>query len=190
MKLKVLLSELNPKEVTGSLDMDIHAVHGDSRRVRKGDLFVAIQGDKADGRQFIGEAIQAGAVAVVSNENIESFPSVTQIKVSDSRIALAKLASKFHGHPSQQLKVVGITGTNGKTTTSYLVAAILEAAAMRTGVIGTLAYRIGNRELPAPNTTPGADQLHELFAQMLHAEMKAVVMGAKCIRTLRSTQVG
>jgi UDP-N-acetylmuramoyl-L-alanyl-D-glutamate--2,6-diaminopimelate ligase len=176
MKLKALIADLSSREVHGNLDIEIHGVHSDSRRVKKGDLFVAVRGEKADGHEFIGEAVGAGAAAVICDEIVGTFPAITQIKVPDGRIALAKIASKWYEQPSHKLTVVGVTGTNGKTTTSYLIAAILEAAGMPSGVIGTLAYRIGNRELPAPNTTPGADQLQELFAQMLHANLKAVVL--------------
>lgn len=176
MKLKALLADIPHGDVSGDLDVDIHGVHSDSRRIKKGDLFIAIRGEKSDGHQFIEDAVKAGAAAIVVDEKSSSFHGVAKIQVSDCRLVLAKLAAKFYGHPSRQLKVVGITGTNGKTTTTYLVSGILEAAGLKTGIIGTITYKIGNRELPAPNTTPGADQLQELFTQMLHANLKAVVM--------------
>lgn len=177
MKLRALLTDLVILEAIGSLDVEVSGIHGDSRRVRKGDIFVAIRGEKLDGHNFIGEAIGAGACVVVGEHIVvDSLLSVTQIRVADGRVALAHLATNFYGRPSESLRVIGITGTNGKTTTSYLLASILEMAGTPTGMVGTIVYRIGNRELPAPNTTPPADDLQELLAQMLHAGMKAVVM--------------
>jgi UDP-N-acetylmuramoyl-L-alanyl-D-glutamate--2,6-diaminopimelate ligase len=176
MKLKVLLEKLETREIVGSVDVEVNTVHGDSRRLRKGDAFVALRGDKVDGHDFVDEAVGAGVSVIVCEEIVGTFPSVTQVRVSDCRVALAHLAAKIHGFPSEALKLIGITGTNGKTTTSYLIAAILEAAHLSTGVIGTLAYKIGNRELPAHNTTPPADELQEMFAQVLHGGGKAVVM--------------
>lgn len=175
-RLKQLLADLPVLELTGLADPEVVGVHSDSRRVRKGDVYVAIRGEKADGHQFIGEAVGAGASVIICEEMVGSFPSVTQVRVADTAWMLAQLAHRFHGRPSESLCTIGITGTNGKTTTSYIIASILEAAGMPTGVIGTLAYRIGNRTLPAPNTTPAAPELQELLGQMLHAGMKAVVM--------------
>jgi len=176
MKLKQLLSFLQVREVSGEADVEISGVHADSRRIKKGDLFVALRGEKTDGHDHVGEAVSNGAAAIVCERSMGAVSSVAQIRVADTRVALASLASAFHGKPSSQMKVIGITGTNGKTTTSYLIAGILEAAGLATGVIGTVAYRIGQRELPAPNTTPIADDLQELLAKMLQAGMKAVVM--------------
>jgi len=176
MKLRTLLEGLAVLEIVGGVDVDVGGVQGDSRRVRKGDVFVALRGEKVDGHEFIGEAVGAGVSVVVCEEIVGTFPSLTQVRVADSRAALARLASRFHDNPSEGIKVIGITGTNGKTTTSYLIASILETAGLPTGVIGTIAYRIGNRELPAPNTTPPADELQGLLAQMVHAGMQALVM--------------
>jgi UDP-N-acetylmuramoyl-L-alanyl-D-glutamate--2,6-diaminopimelate ligase len=176
MKLKALLLDLAVEETLGNPDLEVTGIHADSRRVHKNDIFVAVRGEKLNGHDFIGEAVGSGASAVVCEEIVGTFPSVVQIRVADSRIAIAHLANRFHGKPSESMRVIGITGTNGKTTTSYLIAAILEAAKIPTGIIGTLAYRIGNRELPAPNTTPPADELQSVLARMVQAEMKAVVM--------------
>lgn len=176
MKLKVLLGNLELLETQGSVEAEVGGIHSDSRRVRQGDLFVAVRGEKLDGHEFIGDAVEAGASVVVCERILGAFPGVTQVRVADARRALAQLAGRFHGAPSEGMRVIGITGTNGKTTTSWLLASILEAVGMPTGVVGTIAYRIGSRELPAPNTTPPADDLQELLAQMLHSGMKAVVM--------------
>lgn len=176
MKLKNLLTDVAVLETIGNLDVEVNGVRGDSRRIRKGDVFVAVRGEQLDGHHFIEDAIHAGASAVICERMIHSFPSITRVRVGNGPVALAGLSSNFHGTPSKNLKVIGITGTNGKTTTSYLLASILEAAGLSTGIIGTIAYRMGNRELPAPNTTPPADDLQELMAQMLCAGMKAIVM--------------
>lgn len=176
MKLKMLLVDFSPLQVTGDLDVEISGVHADSRRIKKGGLFVAIRGDQSDGHDFISEAVSAGAGAVICEEVVINSSSVTQIVVKDAQIALAHVASRFHGNPSEKLKVVGVTGTNGKTTTTYLIASIFENANCPTGVLGTLAYRIGHREIPASHTTPPADEMQHLMAQMVNAGCKAAVM--------------
>ena len=176
MKLKNLIADIDTLKIVGSLDVEVAGIHCDSQRIHKKDIFVAVRGEKVDGHQFIREAVASGASVVVCEEMIGVFPSITQVQVTNCRAALARLAAKFYGRPSEKMRLIGITCTNGKTTTSYLVAAILEAGGIPTGIIGTLAYRFGNRELPAPNTTPPADELQEILAQMLHAGMKAVAM--------------
>ncbi len=149
MKLKALLTDLPGMEISGGTEMEIHGVHCDSRKVRKGDVFVAIPGEKMDGHDCIADAVTAGAAAVVCEKPGNAFPSVTRIRVADSRGMLAHLSSRFHGRPSERLKMVGITGTNGKTTTSYLIASILEEGKIPAGVFATLAYRVGGRCRPS-----------------------------------------
>jgi UDP-N-acetylmuramoyl-L-alanyl-D-glutamate--2,6-diaminopimelate ligase len=176
VKLRELLSAVAPLEVAGDPEAEILGVRADSRRVRKGDLFVAARGDCADGHEFIPEAVAAGAVAVVCERRGAAPQGAAVVRVADSRLALARLAAAFHGHPSSRLRMVGITGTNGKTTTSLLVASILEAAGLPAGVIGTLCVRFGDREIPAANTTPPADDLQDALARMVQAGMKAAAM--------------
>lgn len=176
MKLKALLKGVPVVEMRGPGEAEVGGVQCDSRRVRAGDLFVALKGEKADGHDFIGEVAAAGATAVMVERILGSFPSLTQIRVEDAHFALPRIAANFHGHPSEHLRVVGVTGTNGKTTTTYLIAAILAKSGIPSGVIGTLGYQVGDRRLPALNTTPAASELQELLAQMLHGGMKAAVM--------------
>lgn len=176
MNLRELLGAISPLETSGDTGADVLGVRGDSRRVRRGDLFVATRGAAADGHDYIADAVAAGAVAVVCEKRGAAPPGVAVIRVANSRRALARLADAFHGKPSTRLKMIGITGTNGKTTTSLLLASALEAAGIPTGVIGTLAVRFGNREIPAANTTPPADDLHDLLGQMVQAGIKAAVM--------------
>jgi UDP-N-acetylmuramoyl-L-alanyl-D-glutamate--2,6-diaminopimelate ligase len=148
----------------------------DSRHVRPGAIFVALRGLKADGAAFVPQAVAAGASAVVAEQDAAAKVSVPWIVVSDARHALALLAAEFHAHPSRTMKVVGITGTNGKTTTGYLVSAIFEDAGTRCGLIGTVTYRIGDREFEATRTTPEAPELQELMRQMVTAGCGACVM--------------
>ena len=159
-------------------DRDVAAVSHDSRTIVPGSLFVAVRGFHSDGHQFIPQALARGAVAVVAEET--AAPAVTGtapvIAVPDSRAALAKLATVFYGDPSKRLKLIGITGTKGKTTTSYLVRSLLEADGHQTGLIGTIDYRIGSKVYPAPNTTPESLELQRLLAEMVDARVGYCVM--------------
>jgi UDP-N-acetylmuramoyl-L-alanyl-D-glutamate--2,6-diaminopimelate ligase len=159
----------------GALDVPCHGVTHDSRQVKPGWVFVALRGLKADGVEFAPQAIAAGAAAVVA-ERAPAASDVPWVVVKDARLALAWLAAEFFGHPSRQMLVVGITGTNGKTTTSYLVRAIFEAAGIRCGVMGTVSYRIGDREFAATRTTPEAPELQGYMREMVDAECGGCVM--------------
>ncbi len=147
----------------------ISAVVQDSRAAGPGSLFVALRGNRVDGHRFLPQVIRQGAAAVVVEED---FPAadrgdVAVIKVADTRKALAALAVKFYGDPSRRLKLVGITGTKGKTTTSYLVKSVIEAAGRRSGLIGTIEYRVGDRVVAAPNTTPESLDIQALLNGMI-----------------------
>jgi UDP-N-acetylmuramoyl-L-alanyl-D-glutamate--2,6-diaminopimelate ligase len=144
----------------------LEIVH-DSRKAKPGSLFVAVRGFHSDGHQFIQDAVQQGAAAVIAESWKGPQTDTPVILVPDSRVALARLADAFYGHPSRRLKLIGITGTNGKTTTSYLVKSIIEAAGHVSGLIGTIDYRIGDRVYPAPNTTPESLDLQRLLAEMV-----------------------
>jgi len=150
----------------------------DSRKASPGAVFVAVRGFHSDGHQFIPQAVRQGAAAVVSEENvrIEALPDTPVIRVPDSRRALARLASRFYEYPSRRLALAGITGTNGKTTTSYLVRSIIEAAGHTAGLIGTIDYRIGKTVYPAPNTTPESLDLQRLLAEMAGRGARYCVM--------------
>ena len=159
----------------GALDVECTGVTHDSRRVTPGTMFVALRGHKADGAAFIPQAIASGAAAVVT-EGTAAGAARPMIRVKDARLALALLAAEFHAHPSRAMRVVGVTGTNGKTTTSYLTSAIFEAAGVRTGLMGTVTYRIGEREVAATRTTPEAPDVQALLRQMVGAGCGACVM--------------
>jgi UDP-N-acetylmuramoyl-L-alanyl-D-glutamate--2,6-diaminopimelate ligase len=150
----------------------------DSRKASPGAVFVAVRGFHSDGHQFISQAVQQGAAAVVAEEHarLDAFSDALVIRVPDSRRALALLAARFYDYPSRRLALAGITGTNGKTTTSYLVRSIIEAAGSTAGLIGTIDYRIGDTIYPAQNTTPESLDLQKLLAEMVQRGAKYCVM--------------
>jgi UDP-N-acetylmuramoyl-L-alanyl-D-glutamate--2,6-diaminopimelate ligase len=173
--VRTLLAALPDKRVIGATPARVSGLADDSRRVQPGDCFVAIPGFKVDARQFVTEAVARGATLVVT-EGDAVDERVAQVLVPSARAALARLADAFYGHPSRHLTVVGITGTNGKTTTSYLVEALLQSRGLRTGVIGTIQYVIGPERRPASQTTPDALALQSLLAQMLAQGVRGVAM--------------
>ncbi len=154
----------------------ISAVAYDSRRVVAGSVFVALKGMRADGGAFAEQASQRGAVAIVSESPRPAPVSVPWITVRDARLALALLADRFFDHPSRRMPVIGVTGTNGKTTTSYLLASILDAGGLRAGMLGTVAYRIGGEDREASRTTPEAPDVQQLLSEMLEQGCKSAVM--------------
>jgi UDP-N-acetylmuramoyl-L-alanyl-D-glutamate--2,6-diaminopimelate ligase len=152
-------------------DLEIAEVAYDSRKVRPGTLFVAIRGEKTDGNKFVSDAMARGAAAIVSEQTRpETLPAeVPWIKVPDARKALAGVAANYFGHPAEVLKLVGVTGTNGKTTTSYLVDSILRAAGCEVGLFGTIAYRLVRETRPATHTTPESLDLQSFLADVVRA---------------------
>lgn len=148
----------------------------DSRRVARGDVFVGFQGEHADGSTFASQAIALGAIAIVADRPAPGPVAVPWVSVPDGRLALAILSAAFHDHPSRALRVTGITGTNGKTTTSYLVRAIHERAGYSCGLIGTVQYAVGDVLRDAPRTTPEALDLQQLLKEMVTAGARACVM--------------
>ena len=170
-----LTGQVEIVEQRGGLDRPVTAVTDDSRAVAAGSLFVAVKGERVDGHEFVGQAVQAGAAAVVAQGAVETG-SLPLVRVADSRKALGLLGSRFYGDPSAQLAMIGVTGTNGKTTTTYLCKALLEGIGRRVGLIGTVAYQIGSETIPASHTTPGALELQGLLARMIQAGMNSVVM--------------
>jgi UDP-N-acetylmuramoyl-L-alanyl-D-glutamate--2,6-diaminopimelate ligase len=175
MQLSLLIKRLGGVVVQGSIDREISAICYDSRRVGPGSLFVAVRGKNSDGHSFINQAIEKGAIAVISEE--PGLPGrTTSIVVKDSRKALAQVAATFYHDPSRKLRVIGVTGTNGKTTTAFLVKHLLVRAGQSTGLIGTVQYEIGERLLPAPRTTPESLDLQELLKQCVDAGCRNLVM--------------
>jgi UDP-N-acetylmuramoyl-L-alanyl-D-glutamate--2,6-diaminopimelate ligase len=156
--------------------IEIHGLAYDSRQVKPGDVFIALKGLKAAGTDFAVDAIRRGAVAVVADRPADTEPTVPWVVVPDARAAMAALAADFYGHPSRSMQVVGITGTNGKTTTAYLLRAVFESAGKKCGLLGTVTYSVGDVELPASRTTPEAPDVQRMFRQMVDAGCGACVM--------------
>ncbi|MEN7972649.1 MAG: UDP-N-acetylmuramoyl-L-alanyl-D-glutamate--2,6-diaminopimelate ligase [Verrucomicrobiota bacterium] len=176
MKLEELLQSVETLEVKGSSDIEITEIAYDSRRVVPGGLFVAVRGHKADGAHYVSEALSSGAVAVVSENGLELGTAAVHIRVPCARRALAEIANAYHGDLSRRMKVVGVTGTNGKTTTTHMIRDVLRDGGFLPGLLGTVTYDVGGHALPAPRTTPEALDLHSLFRQMYDAGCDSVVM--------------
>jgi UDP-N-acetylmuramoyl-L-alanyl-D-glutamate--2,6-diaminopimelate ligase len=176
MQLKELLKQLQVERVEGPLDREIAGIVYDSRRVTPGMVFVAIPGSNTDGHDFINTAISRGAAAIICERNGFSSPRATKVKVPDTRWALARAAASFYQHPSTKLQVIGVTGTNGKTTVAFMIKELLEAAGTRTGLLGTVRYEIGDRVIPAARTTPESLDTQQMMAQMVASGCKACVM--------------
>lgn len=175
MQLKTLIAAITPRQILGSVDREVEGIAYDSRRVQKNSLFVALRGEKSDGHQFIDQAIDRGATVIVT-EREEKYARATSVVVEDTRPALADLATVFYERPARRLKLAGVTGTNGKTTTTFLIKHICEKAGMRCGLIGTVRYEIGERILPAVRTTPESLEVQELLSQISAAGCKAAAM--------------
>jgi UDP-N-acetylmuramoyl-L-alanyl-D-glutamate--2,6-diaminopimelate ligase len=156
-------------------DIEISSVYYRAQEMTHGGLFVAIKGFKADGHDFIDQAIEKGASVIVSQRPL-SMTNVVNIVVKDSRKALAQLSSRFYGNPSEKLVIIGITGTNGKTTTSYLIESILNEAGLKVGVIGTINYRFAKKIFTNPVTTPESLDLQRILAEMISEGISHVVM--------------
>ncbi|HEX7284575.1 MAG TPA: UDP-N-acetylmuramoyl-L-alanyl-D-glutamate--2,6-diaminopimelate ligase [Candidatus Angelobacter sp.] len=152
------------------LDSEICGLHYDSRRIQPGFLFVAMRGEAADGNRYIETALKNGAVAVVTDSALEpARAGVAWAVVEHGRRALAQLAANFYGRPAEQLKITGITGTNGKTTTTFLTEAILNFSGNKTALVGTIEYHVAGKVLPAPHTTPESLELSQIFSEALAA---------------------
>ena len=175
MQLKILAAAISPRHVAGPLDRVVEGIAYDSRRVQRNFLFVALRGEKSDGHQFIEQAIEKGASVIVTEQEVQQARA-TCIVVENTRHALADLGAAFYGRPMRRLKLAAVTGTNGKTTTTFLLKHICEKAGLRCGLLGTVRYEIGDRVLPAVRTTPESLDIQELLAQIAEAGCKAVAM--------------
>ena len=175
-ELKKLLERLEYECIQGNTDISISELVYDSRKAAKDDLFVCIKGTVVDGHEFIEEVAAKGGSVVVVQEEVKAPEGVTVIKVADTRYALAMLSAAFFDYPAETLKVIGITGTKGKTTTTYMVKSILEAAGYKVGLIGTIEAIIGEETIPASNTTPESYIIQNYFRKMLDAGCDCCVM--------------
>ena len=163
-------------------DLDVPRLQYDSRKVERGDCFVALRGSGTDGHQFVGTAVERGAKVVVMEDD-QALPdaycmhrSIVKIVVRDSRKTLALMAANYFAHPSASMTMVGVTGTNGKTTTTHIIKGILEEAGQRVGLVGTIEYRIGGEVIPATHTTPESLELNDLLSRMRSAGCESVSM--------------
>lgn len=164
------------KCLQGSVDVEVKSVINDSRKVEEGSLFFCIKGAVTDGHRYVPEVLERGAKVLVVQDAVEAPQDVTVIQVEDTRYAMAMISAAWFGYPAQEMKVIGITGTKGKTTTTYMVKSILESAGYRVGLIGTIEVIIGDQVIPAKNTTPESYTIQQYFCQMADAGCQIVVM--------------
>ena len=176
MKLRKIMENINFNLIKGDIDIDIREIQYDSRKVKEGDVFFCIEGYKLDGHKYIQKAISNGAAAIVCQKDIENILNCTVIRTEDSRKALAVSAANYYENPSRSMKMIGITGTNGKTTSAFMIKAILERQGYKVGLIGTIANYIGKVKIHTERTTPESLELHELFKQMVHSNIDYCVM--------------
>ena len=176
MKVSTLLEGLEYTCCQGSTEQEVTTVVYDSRKVEENSLFICIRGAVVDGHKFVPDVIEKGAKTLIVEEEVEAPSDVTVIKVADTRYAMAFISAAYFGHPAKELKTIGITGTKGKTTTTYMVKSILENAGYKVGLIGTIEAIIGDKHIPAHNTTPESYLVQEYFRKMADAGCDCVVM--------------
>jgi UDP-N-acetylmuramoyl-L-alanyl-D-glutamate--2,6-diaminopimelate ligase len=176
MELSDLIKVVSPLKISGASDREIQGLYYDSRMVQPGGLFFALKGAVTDGHHFIPLAVERGAVAVVVEETDSVPDGFACFQVKDSRLAMARIASVFYGDPTAKVPLIGITGTNGKTTTSYLVEGIMGAAGMSAAVLGTVSYRLGDIEFPSSHTTPESTDLQCMMSRLVEAGAAGIVM--------------
>ena len=169
MELKVLLEGITPAQIVGSDDLDITGVNIDSRRIETGHLFIAMRGTQVDGHEFISKAIEKGAAAILCEELPQQTDGVTYIQVSSTENCVGKVATTFYGEPSKKLKLVGVTGTNGKTTIATLLYNMFRKFGHKVGLLSTVCNYIDDKEIPASHTTPDPIELNALLARMVAA---------------------
>lgn len=164
--LKTLFKNINHNKWTGSSDLEVSSICYDSRECKPGSLFVAIRGLEADGHDYIDQAVENGASVIVVDRNIRLPAKATVIKVNNSRVVLALLSANFFDNPAEKMKVIGVTGTNGKTTTIHMLNSIYQEAGYKTGMIGTIGANINGKEFTLDNTTPESYDLQKILYQM------------------------
>ena len=184
MELKNVLIGLNNLKVRGNLELNINHIQNNSKKIEKDDMFVAIKGFESDGHEHIEEAIKNGAKVIMAQQDtmnknkLKEIPEdITVIIAEDTRYALAIAACNYYGNPSRKMKLIGVTGTKGKTTTTYMIREILEKNGIKVGIIGTVASYVGDKKIADnENTTPESLKLQEIFSKMLEEKCQAVVM--------------
>lgn len=177
MKLKEILKGVDTAEPIEFEDIDIKGIAYDSRKAENGGIFVCISGYKADGHDFARSAVSNGASVIIAEKDIDLQDlNVPVVKVKDSRKALSKISANFFGNPTKDFKIFGVTGTNGKTTITYMIKSVLEAFGKECGILGTIAYKFGNTEYESVNTTPESYELQKMFSEMKDAKIEYCVM--------------
>ncbi|MCM1052369.1 MAG: UDP-N-acetylmuramoyl-L-alanyl-D-glutamate--2,6-diaminopimelate ligase [Ruminococcus sp.] len=176
MKLNDILEGIDYSLIKGNIDIEINDSKYDSRSVEKGDLFIALKGEVVDGHEFIPEAIDKGAKVIVVSKMVSIYGDVTVIKVNNTRKTLANLSKKYFGNPLEHLTVIGVTGTSGKTTTTYIIKKILEEAGNNVGLIGSTGIKYGDIDRHTDNTTPESYEVFKTFREMLDNNVTHVVM--------------
>lgn len=171
-----LLKDLKYEVVSGSIDLNVSELVYNTKKIRKECMFVCIKGATFDSHDVAGEAAENGASVIVAERPVDVPEGTTVVLVEDTRYALARISAAYFGYPAKKLKVIGITGTKGKTTTTFMIRSILEHAGIPTGLIGTIEVIIGDKHIPAHNTTPESYEVQEYFAQMVEAGCKVAVM--------------
>ncbi|NLV89181.1 MAG: UDP-N-acetylmuramoyl-L-alanyl-D-glutamate--2,6-diaminopimelate ligase [Tissierellia bacterium] len=176
MNLKDIVKDYQYTLLKGSLDIDITGINNDSRKIERGDLFIAERGFTVDGHDYIDKAIENGAIAVVIDRDLDIKEDITVIKVEDSVDALARFSSIFNNRPWEQLELIGITGTNGKTSITYFIKSIFEEYNKKVGIIGTIGAIIGDEKSDITNTTPNALIIHKLLKEMVDKSIDTCIM--------------
>ena len=178
MRLESLLKNIDYKIVCGTAETEVNAVQYDSRKVEKGDLFVCITGFQTDGHKYAASAVEKGASVIVAEHMVDGLENsgVTVVITENTRKALAFISAAYYDYPSEKINVIGVTGTNGKTTTTYLIKTIYDSLGYKTGVVGTIGNMIGDKMLHADRTTPESLELQELFSEMAQSGVTNAVM--------------
>ncbi|WP_234119952.1 UDP-N-acetylmuramoyl-L-alanyl-D-glutamate--2,6-diaminopimelate ligase [Clostridium hydrogenum] len=176
MKLKEILAGVSYELINGSVDEEITNMHYDSRKIEQNGLFFCIEGYETDGHKYIGKALENGAKAIICTKVPENITNAAVIKVEDGRKAMSLLSANFYGNPAKKLKLIGITGTNGKTTSTYIMKSMLENAGYKVGLVGTIANYIGDKKIESHRTTPESMELQKLFHDMVEAGIEYCVM--------------
>ncbi|MFY9555925.1 MAG: UDP-N-acetylmuramoyl-L-alanyl-D-glutamate--2,6-diaminopimelate ligase, partial [Blastocatellia bacterium] len=176
MKLADLAKEINAIAAIGQLDLEALDVTHDSRVCAPGSVFVAIRGERTDAHKFISQAVESGAIAVISESAVTLEGGPAWLQVTDARVALAQAAAAVHRNPSRRLKLIGVTGTNGKTTTAHLIDSIIRASEGTSAMFGTITHRVGDEAAVAQNTTPEASDIQRMLARAVDAGCRSAVM--------------
>ncbi|SHI62252.1 UDP-N-acetylmuramoyl-L-alanyl-D-glutamate--2,6-diaminopimelate ligase [Lutispora thermophila] len=175
MKLSKLLEDINVLRYSGDLTTEIKGITYDSRQVKNNYMFICIKGSSFDGHDYIDEAVEKGAVAIIVDKSIEK-DKVAMVQVENSRMAMPIIGANFYGRPTEKLKLIGVTGTNGKTTTTYLIRSILQQAEKKTGLIGTISIDLGQYVIESSRTTPESLDLQRIFHDMVSNNAEYAVM--------------